>query len=118
VINIGEEQRKERNLTFHSWRHFFNPFLLTKNVTDTKVMAVTGHMTEKMKEHYTHFDATQFTEVIEAQESLMKRRGGKEAKGARERSVKAVSAGKKKTVRLVLCSSLRILRTTRRSLFL
>jgi integrase len=99
AINIGEKERKDRNLTFHSWRHFFNTYLLTKNVTDTKVMEVTGHVTEKMKRHYTHFDATQFTEVMEAQESLMKRRGGKQAKGAQERPVKAVSGGAQKTAK-------------------
>jgi integrase len=77
TIGIDEDQRKQRNLTFHSWRHFFNTFLLTANVTDAKVMAITGHVTEKMKDHYTHFDTTKFTEVTEAQKRLLERRGGK-----------------------------------------
>jgi hypothetical protein len=34
-------------------------------------MAVTGHVTENMKNHYTHFDTTQFLEVKEAQKKLM-----------------------------------------------
>jgi hypothetical protein len=34
-------------------------------------MSLTGHTTEKMKKHYTHFDTTQFTEVVEVQEQLL-----------------------------------------------
>jgi integrase len=75
VVGVGEAERKRRNLSFHSWRHFFNTTLLMANVTDTKVMAVTGHVTEKMKENYTHFDSAEFTEVTAVQESLMGHRG-------------------------------------------
>jgi integrase len=83
AIGIGEEQRKERNLTFHGWRHFFNTYLLTENVSDAKVMAVTGHLTEKNKRRYTHFDAAKFYEVTEAQKSLMEHRGRKKTAGDR-----------------------------------
>jgi hypothetical protein len=41
------------------------------NVSDNKVMSLTGHTTEKMKKHYTHFDTTQFAEVVEVQEQLL-----------------------------------------------
>jgi hypothetical protein len=34
-------------------------------------MSLTGHTTEKMKKHYTHFDTTQFSEVVEVQEQLL-----------------------------------------------
>jgi hypothetical protein len=34
-------------------------------------MSLTGHTTEKMKKHYTHFDTIQFTEVVEVQEQLL-----------------------------------------------
>ncbi|WP_162502770.1 tyrosine-type recombinase/integrase, partial [Treponema endosymbiont of Eucomonympha sp.] len=71
AIKIDEKERQRRNLSFHSWRHFFNTTLLMANVTDTKVMAITGHVTEKMKENYTHFDSAGFTEVTAVQESLM-----------------------------------------------
>jgi integrase len=99
AIEISQTEQKRRNLTFHSWRHFFNTMLLNANVTDTKVMAVTGHVTEKMKEHYTHFDTAGFVEVTEAQESLMKRRGTKKAgagTGKGNQTGKAVSRGKAK----------------------
>jgi hypothetical protein len=55
----------------HGWRHFFNTTLLMANVSDNKVMSLTGHTTEKMKKHYTHFDTTQFAEVVEVQEQLL-----------------------------------------------
>jgi integrase len=70
-IGIDENQRKERNLSMHGWRHFFNTTLLMANVSDNKVMSLTGHTTEKMKKHYTHFDTTQFSEVVEVQEQLL-----------------------------------------------
>jgi integrase len=70
-IGIDEKQRKERNLSMHGWRHFFNTTLLMANVSDNKVMSLTGHTTEKMKKHYTHFDTTQFAEVVEVQEQLL-----------------------------------------------
>jgi integrase len=77
AIGIDEARRKERNLTFHGWRHFFNTYLLTENVSEAKVMEVTGHLTEKNKKRYTHFDATKFYEVMEAQKSLIEHRGRK-----------------------------------------
>jgi integrase len=55
----------------HGWRHFFNTTLLMANVSDNKVMSLTGHTTEKMKKHYTYFDTTQFAEVVEVQEQLL-----------------------------------------------
>jgi integrase len=93
TIGIDGEERKRRNLTFHSWRHFFNTYLLTANVTDAKVMAITGHVTEKMKKHYTHFDTTKFTEVTEAQKKLLERRGGRRA-GAGTGKTKQAPGGK------------------------
>jgi integrase len=83
TIGIDEGQRKKRNLTFHGWRHFFNTFLLAANVADAKVMAVTGHVTKKMKEHYTHFDTTKFLEVTEAQKRLMEHQSREKAGGKR-----------------------------------
>jgi integrase len=55
----------------HGWRHFFNTMLLAANVADSKVMSLTGHASQKMKEHYTHFDTAKFGEVVEVQEKLL-----------------------------------------------
>ena len=55
-IKIKEEVRIERNITFHSSRHFFNSFLLNNGVSEQKVRSLTGHLTKKMTEHYYHID--------------------------------------------------------------
>jgi integrase len=70
-IGINHEERLERNLSFHAWRHFFNTVLRMNNVTDAKVQSVTGHRTKKMTDHYTHFDTRQFTEIREIQTKLL-----------------------------------------------
>ena len=73
LINIGisYEEKLKRNLSFHAWRHFLNTLLLTSNVGLSKVQKVTGHKSLKMTDHYTHFDTTQFTEVVEVQNNLL-----------------------------------------------
>jgi hypothetical protein len=70
-IGIPEGERKRRNLSMHGWRHFLNTTLLMANVSEDKVMSVTGHTTKKMKKRYTHFDNTRMTDVIEVQENLL-----------------------------------------------
>jgi integrase len=70
-IGIGDKERRERNLTFHAWRHFFNTLLRMSDIADSKVQSVTGHLTLKMTEHYTHFDTRQFAEVRNVQAELL-----------------------------------------------
>jgi len=45
--------------------------LRMSNVVDSKVQKVTGHRSQRMTEHYTHFDTRQFTEVREVQAKLL-----------------------------------------------
>lgn len=52
-IGISEEQRKKRNLSFHSWRHTFNSIMRGK-LTDIDLRRITGHKTDKMTDHYDH----------------------------------------------------------------
>ena len=70
-IEISDEQRRARNITFHSWRHFFNSFLKTK-VADVKLQRITGHRTQEMTEHYTTFRLEDFQDVLEIQEEIFK----------------------------------------------
>jgi integrase len=70
-IGIDDKERRERNLTFHAWRHFFNTLLRMSDIADSKVQSVTGHLTRKMTEHYTHFDTRQFAEVRNVQAELL-----------------------------------------------
>jgi hypothetical protein len=63
-------------------------------------MAVTGHVTKKMKEHYTHFDTSSFVEVMAAQQKLMEHRGRKKAgagTGEAKQTERARGSGVKKT---------------------
>lgn len=66
-IGITSENRRERNITFHSWRHFYNSMMRGK-VHDSKLRRLTGHRTVEMTEHYTHFQLEDFVDVMEIQE--------------------------------------------------
>ncbi len=55
-IGIDEQQRKKRNITFHSWRHWFNSLLINAKVPIQKIQSLTGHLTAEMTQHYYHVD--------------------------------------------------------------
>jgi integrase len=71
LIGISHEEKLRRNLSFHAWRHFLNTLLLMSDVSVKKVQSVTGHLTGKMTDHYTHFDTRQFNEVRNVQAELL-----------------------------------------------
>ena len=54
-IGVHEAERKERNIVFHSLRHFCATYLKQRADTDT-VMAIMGHRTSKMTQHYSNHD--------------------------------------------------------------
>lgn len=56
VIGISETERKRRNITFHSWRHFLNSLLLNAKIPVQKIQSITGHITTEMTAHYYHVD--------------------------------------------------------------
>jgi len=68
-IGITDEERKKRNITFHSWRHFYNTIMRGK-IPDAKLRLLTGHRTEEMIDHYTKFQLEDFQDVIEIQEKV------------------------------------------------
>lgn len=70
-IGIDAEEKKERNLTPHAWRHFFNTTLRMNNVSDAKTQSLIGHVTQKMTDHYTEFDTLTFTEVRDIQDNIL-----------------------------------------------
>lgn len=54
-IGITEEERKERGLCFHSWRHYFTAQLAAK--LDARIVQhATGHATTEMLEHYANHE--------------------------------------------------------------
>lgn len=63
----------ETGLVFHSFRHFYNTYLLSKNVPREKVDAVIGHSKGKgsMSELYTHWKPEMMPEVYEAHRMII-----------------------------------------------
>lgn len=55
-IGINETERKRRNITFHSWRHFLNSLLINSKIPIQKIQSITGHLTDQMTQHYYHID--------------------------------------------------------------
>ncbi len=70
-IGIDDEQRRERNICFHSWRHYLNTTLRSNNITDGKLRALVGHSSSRMTEHYTHFDTEDFKDIQEIQNKII-----------------------------------------------
>lgn len=70
-IDIDEDKRQERRITFHSHRHFLNTALRVARVPDHLVQRVTGHATQEMTEHYSHFALEDFRDVMKVQERLL-----------------------------------------------
>jgi integrase len=70
-IGINNEERINRGIALHHWRHFLNTALLMANVSTLKVQKVTGHKSLSMTRHYTHFDSRDFTEVLDVQNNLI-----------------------------------------------
>lgn len=53
AIGIKEEERKRRNIDFHSLRHYFNS-MMRGNVEESDLRSVIGHESVRMTDHYTH----------------------------------------------------------------
>ena len=87
LINIGisEEERKQRGINVHAWRHFCNTKMLDGGVPLKKVQAVTRHKSERMTDNYTHFNPLEFTEVVTIQNELLKKKPKKKEKAKNER---------------------------------
>jgi len=71
-IGISEAVRKERRISFHSWRHFCNTYFRAQGINDSKVQQITGHATQEMTERYTHFAISDFSDIIEKQEDMLR----------------------------------------------
>jgi integrase len=61
--------RKERRISFHSTRRFFNT-LLRRRVSGDVLRKMTGHDGEEMTEHYTDYLPEDLTAITDAQSSL------------------------------------------------
>lgn len=61
-------RRKTNELSFHSLRYTANSFLKSAGVPDAVVMAIVGHQTKAMSDHYTGFDAATLRAAMERAE--------------------------------------------------
>ena len=68
-IGIADKERRLRNLSFHSWRHFYNS-LLRGRIPERKLQRLTGHRSLAMTERYSHFKVDDFRDVLSIQEEL------------------------------------------------
>ncbi len=64
-IGIDAQQRKERGLVYHSWRHTFTTMMRSR-IADVKLKLLTGHTNIKTMDGYTHIDS--FQDVRQVQE--------------------------------------------------
>jgi integrase len=62
-LGISEEERKQRVISFHSFRHLWNSFMRLNGISDPIVRKMTGHATESMTENYTKIIAEDFKDV-------------------------------------------------------
>lgn len=69
-IGITEDQRKARNLSFHSWRHLFNSILVNARIPAEKIRTITGHLTPEMTAHYYKLSADGYGDIRQVQEGL------------------------------------------------
>ncbi|MBO7430261.1 MAG: tyrosine-type recombinase/integrase [Spirochaetia bacterium] len=71
AMGISEDERRRRNLCFHSWRHFYNTMLRAGNVSEAKIRAITGHADERMTDRYTHFTSGDLLEITGVQRAII-----------------------------------------------
>lgn len=69
-IGITDEERRERALTFHSFRHGFNSELRNR-LPDATLRKVTGHASQQMTDHYDHLTETAIQDIQKAQADVL-----------------------------------------------
>lgn len=69
------KEKDDRILTFHSFRHFLNTYLLSNNIKKEKVDFMLGHSSGKgsMTELYTTWKPEMYTDILGLQEKLLDR---------------------------------------------
>ena len=63
AVGIHEGERKRRNLSFHSWRHWSNSFLVNKGLPPLRAQQIIGHTSLKMTANYLH-PGQDFSDVL------------------------------------------------------
>jgi integrase len=65
TLLLGEITRRERNVLFHSFRHFYNSYI-QGTVSDDILRLQTGHSDPKMTDHYDHMTDDRGEQVRQA----------------------------------------------------
>lgn len=71
MIGITEEERRTRNISFHSWRHFATSQMRT-SVGDHLARLIIGHSDVAMQDHYSHPTDENAAMIRQAQLRLLK----------------------------------------------
>lgn len=71
AIGITEDKRIERNIDFHSLRHFYNSYLRGQ-VDEPTLRYVIGHQSERMSDNYTHEIEEKILKVGKISEKIVK----------------------------------------------
>ena len=58
------------DLSFHSFRHFFNTQLVANGVEENKILAVVGHSSPRMTQHYLHLRADEMSQIRTIQDAI------------------------------------------------
>lgn len=70
-MGISTAVREKRNITFHSWRHFYNSMLRGRpGIPDHVLRQLTGHKSEAMTDRYTHVTEEQRAAVAALAEGI------------------------------------------------
>lgn len=70
AIGISEEERKERDITFHSLRHTYSTLMSDKGVRQEDRMLVLGHKSKTVNDRYTHRTDEALERIYSFSESL------------------------------------------------
>jgi integrase len=93
-IGITQSEIRRRGLSLHSWRHFLNTELQRQGLSLPQVQAVTGHKSDRMTESYSHVDARQLSDVMEAQRVIAgDKKPGKAGTAARGKAADKTAKG-------------------------
>lgn len=86
-IGIGEEERRKRNITFHSLRHSFSTLSRDYEISQEDRMLVLGHKSTKINDRYTHSTDEALSRVSKLSAVILSRGSNMSAENSAERSV-------------------------------
>lgn len=88
AIGIDEEERKKRNITFHSLRHSFSTLSRDYAISQEDRMLVLGHKSTKMNDRYTHSTDEALERVSKLSTMILSSNGNMSAENSAESGVK------------------------------